>query len=204
MPGSARTDRVPERHRAPVHVHDRLVDPEHPGRVHGHRRERLVHLEQSRSEAELPAFLGAFRGRGRGPCAARRSGRRTCRRRRSRRSGRDRVARRPPRWRPRPRAAPSLICDAFPAVTVPASVNAGASASSSRFGRAGPDPLIASTRDRVTLPLRDLDRLHLLGEEPGVPSVGGAHMRSRGPRVLGAPRDVELARSIASVPSPMC
>src|SRR3954469_10650868 len=44
--GAGRADRVPERHRAAVDVHARLVDAEHPRGVQRDRGERLVDLPQ--------------------------------------------------------------------------------------------------------------------------------------------------------------
>src|SRR3954454_9944298 len=45
-PGAGRANRMTERNRAAVHVHLRLVEPEHAHRVDCDRRERLVELEQ--------------------------------------------------------------------------------------------------------------------------------------------------------------
>src|SRR6185295_284502 len=64
---AARPDRVAQRNRAAVHVHLRLVHPEHAHGVERHRGERLVDLEQvdlvHRQARRLERLLRGVRGR---------------------------------------------------------------------------------------------------------------------------------------------
>ena len=123
--GPARTDRVAERHRAAVDVHDRLLDVEHAARVHGHRRERLVHLDHAEVGGHDAGLLQRPLEREGG------HGLQRCVPVRRHAEGDDLRDRLSPSCSARASlittsaAAPSEICDALPAVTVPSSVNAG-------------------------------------------------------------------------------
>ena len=187
--GAARADRVAERHRSPVHVHDVLVDPEHPRRVQRHRGERLVDLEQPEvvrrpGRPSSARFCMASAGT---VCRyAYRSGRHAVGHDlRERRDAQPR--RRAPSLMTTTAAAPSEICEALPAVIVPSAVNAGRSAASDSGVVSGRIPSSRANDDRVALALRDLDRHDLLGQPPGVPGLVRARGAS-GPPTRPAPR----------------
>ena len=84
-------------------------------------------------------------------------------------------------------AAPSEICEALPAVTVPSGVNAGRSfASSSTVGVAA-DPLVSLEDHGIALALRNLDRHDLAGQAPRIPGVARA-LRANAPPMRPGPR----------------
>jgi hypothetical protein len=80
-------------------------------------------------------------------------------------------------------AAPSVICEEFPAVMVPSPPKAGRSPAS--------DSAVVSAHDRRTLPARHGERFDLLGLD--VRGGRQALVRPRRPRVLLGARDAERA-----------
>ena len=112
--------------------------------------------------------------------------------------------------RPRPRSAtttaqaPSLICDALPAVTVPSGVNAGGRPASASDGRVGPDALVARERDGLALALRHRDGHDFAIEAALVPRGRRAQRATGRPRHPVPRRSTPYSRFISSVPTPMC
>ena len=174
-----------ERDRASVHVHDRLVDAEHPGRVARDGRERLVDLDRLTSAVvgrpppgrALPPWRVFARGR--------RSRPRPSRARGSWRGSRDRAARAYSSEQTTTHEAPSLTPGALPAVVVPSGSKTGFSAASCS-GEVSRRMLSS----RSSSPAGTISSANL-------PASSAAAARGVGPcrpGVLGLAGDAELAR----------
>ena len=124
--------------------------------------------------------------------AATRTDRPTCRSRRSRRAASTPSCSARRSLITTTAAAPSEICDALPAVTVPSPVNAGRRPASVAGVVSGRIPSSRSNRTGVALGLRHVDTDDLVGETARLPRVVRSRVRSRGPRVLLLATDAEL------------
>ena len=81
-------------------------------------------------------------------------------------------------------APPSEICEALPAVMLPALSKAGRSLARRVGGGVAADALVLGDDDRVALALRDLDRDDLVVEQPVLVGGGGPLVRGGGEGVL--------------------
>ena len=89
-------------------------------------------------------------------------------------------------------AAPSEICEALPAVTVPSSRNAARRLPSDSAGRTGPHPLVVLDEDWLAAPLRDLDGDDLLGKGAGFGRGDRTIVARCGPLVLFGATDAQF------------
>ena len=191
-PRAARADRMPERDRAAVHVHDRFVDAHHARRVEHDRGECLVDLHQPEVAGGEAGALQRLLHRERGHGVQRR----------------EPVGRHPVGHDLRQRLQTQplnrfLTCDDDGARAVadlrgvarrdrPVGGERRLQLREPIQGGAGADALIALDDDGIAAALRHLDRHDLLGHQTPVPRRGSSLLRADRPGVLLRPVDPEL------------